>query len=333
MVNRNPIDELSASARTLDKAACPKWASPMLATLVAHPFSRKGWLFEPKFDGVRCLALRCGADVQLLSRNQKQLNDRYPELVSAFGAQRAERFSVDGEIVTFEGDLTSFSRLQQRMQVRYPSEQLRRTIPVWIYLFDLVHLEGHDTRQLPLYKRKELLREALDFKDPVRFTTHRETEGEGYYRNACRKGWEGIIAKNRDSVYVSKRSREWLKFKCTKEQEFVIGGYTDPKGGRKGFGALLVGYYRGGKLMYAGKVGTGFEDATLRRLSKQLAKLETKTSRFAYGDPPGRGVHWVRPKLVAQIGFTEWTSEGKLRHPRFFGLRFDKSPEEVVREP
>jgi DNA ligase D-like protein (predicted ligase) len=253
-------------------------------------------------------------------------------LVAAFESQKTKRFLVDGEIVTFEGDITSFSRLQQRMQVRYPSEQLRRKVPVWIYLFDLVHLEGYDLRQLPLYQRKKMLRDALEFKGPVRFTTHRETEGEPYYRNACRKNWEGVIAKNRDSVYVSKRSREWLKFKCTKEQEFVIGGYTDPKGGRIGFGALLVGYYEAGKFVYAGKVGTGFDEETLRHLGRELVQLETKTSPFVAGDPPGRGVHWVKPKLVGQIGFTEWTPEGKLRHPRYLGLRFDKKPSEVVRE-
>jgi len=304
----------------------------MLATLVAQPFSRKGWLFEPKFDGERCLALRCGADIQLLSRNRKRLNDRYPELVAAFRAQRAERFSVDGEIVTFQGAITSFSRLQQRMQVSHPSEQLRRKIPVWIYLFDLVHLEGDDTRQFPLYKRKGLLREALDFREPIRFTTSRETEGQAYFEDACRKGWEGIIGKNHASVYVSKRSREWLKFKCLKEQEFVIGGYTDPKGRRIGFGALLVGYYKAGKLVYAGKVGTGFDEETLRRLGRQLAQLQTKPSPFAAGDPPSRGAHWVKPKLVGQIAFTEWTPEGRLRHPRFLGLRVDKRPSQVARE-
>lgn len=304
----------------------------MLATLVAQPFSRKGWLFEQKFDGERCLVLRCRRSVLLLSRNRKRLNDRYPELVEALQNQKVERFAVDGEIVTFDRHVTSFSKLQLRMQVRHPSEDLRRKIPVWIYIFDLLHLDGYDTRQLPLRIRKELLRKALDFDDPLRFTEHRETEGEAYYREACRKRGEGIIAKDGDSIYVSKRSRYWLKFKCTKEQELVIGGYTDPQGQRTGFGALLVGYYKGGKLAYAGKVGTGFDEETLRRMHKQLAQLETRTSPFAAGDPPRRGVHWVRPKLVAQIGFTEWTPEGKLRHPRFLGLRFDKSAAEVVRE-
>ena len=304
----------------------------MLATLKEEPFTRKGWLFEPKLDGERCLALRCRADVQLLSRNQKRLNDTYPELVRAFRSQKAERFAVDGEIVTFEGDVTSFSKLQQRMQVRHPPEELLRKIPVWVYAFDLLHFDGYDKRQLPLRNRKELLQKALDFKDPLRFIEHRETAGEAYYREACSKGWEGIIAKNGDSVYVSARSREWLKFKCTKEQEFVIGGYTDPKGQRIGFGALLVGYYEAGKLAYAGKVGTGFDEETLRRLGRQLAQLETRTSPFAAGASLPRGAHWVKPKLVAQIGFAEWTPEGKLRHPRFLGLRSDKGPEEVVRE-
>jgi bifunctional non-homologous end joining protein LigD len=196
----------------------------------------------------------------------------------------------------------------------------------------LLHLDGYDTRQLPLYSRKTLPRKAINYKDPLRFTEHRETEGEAYYREACRKGWEGIIAKNGESIYVSRRARDWLKFKCTKEQELVIVGYTNAQGHRIGFGALLVGYYKDGRLVYAGKVGTGFDEEFLRRLSKQLAQLETKRNPFAAGDPPSRGVHWVRSKLVGQIGFTEWTPEGKLRHPRFLGLRFDKSAKEVVRE-
>jgi bifunctional non-homologous end joining protein LigD len=304
----------------------------MLATLVAQPFSQKGWLFEPKLDGERCLALRSGADVQLLSRNQKRLNDTYPELVSALPHQESERFAVDGEIVTFQDDVASFAKLQERMQLRHPSEELRRQVPVWFYAFDLLHLDGYDTRQVPLRYRKELLRKAFHFTKPLRFTEHRENDGETYYRQACSKRWEGILAKLGDSVYVSARSREWLKIKCTKEQEFVIGGYTDPKGHRIGFGALLVGYYESGKLAYAGKVGTGFDTETLRGLGKRLAQLEIRICPFAAGAPAPRGAHWVKPELVAEIGFTEWTAEGKLRHPRFLGLRFDKRPDEVVRE-
>jgi DNA ligase D-like protein (predicted ligase) len=218
------------------------------------------------------------------------------------------------------------------MQVSHPSDELKHQVPVWVYIFDLLHFDGYDTRRLPLRNRKAMLCEALDFTDPLRFTEHRETDGERYYREACRRGWEGIMAKNADSLYVSARSRDWLKFKCTRDQEFVIGGYTDPKGHRVGFGALLVGYNQSGKLTYAGKVGTGFDELTLQHLGRQLAQLETNTSPFVLGAPPRRGAHWVKPKLVAQVGFTEWTSEGKLRHPRFSGLRFDKKPDEVVRE-
>ena len=332
-VSVNPLDELPARMRArLCKSASPKWVAPMLATLVAQPFSQRGWLFEPKLDGQRCLALRAGGDLQLLSRNQKLLNDKYPELVSALPNQKSERFAVDGEIVTFQGEVSSFAKLQERMQVRRPSEKLRRKIPVWFYAFDLLHLDGYDTRQVPLRYRKELLRKALRFTNPLRLTEHRENDGKTYFRRACSKRWEGILAKHSDSVYVSARSREWLKIKCTKEQEFIIGGYTDPKGHRIGFGALLVGYYDSGKLVYAGKVGTGFDTETLQRLGKQLTRLRTRVCPFAAGAPPRRGAHWVKPKLVAEIGFTEWTAEGKLRHPRFLGLRFDKRPDEVVRE-
>jgi ATP-dependent DNA ligase len=214
-----------------------------------------------------------------------QLNDKYPELVTAFHNQKSARFAVDGEIVALDGGVTSFAKLQKRMQVRHPSEELRRTIPVWIYVFDLLHLEGYDARRLPLRNRKELLRKTLDFKAPVCFTEHRETKGEVYYREACHRGWEGIVAKKADSAYVSGRPRDWLKFKCTKEQKSVIGGYTDSKGGRTGFGALLMGYYEGGRLVYAGKVGTGFDEETLRRLGEQLGKIEIRTSPFAVAKP------------------------------------------------
>jgi DNA ligase D-like protein (predicted ligase) len=218
------------------------------------------------------------------------------------------------------------------MQVKHPSAALLRHVPVWFYLFDLLYLDRYDIRQVPLQYRKEVLRNAFDFHGSLRFTEHRETEGEAYYQKACQNGWEGVIAKNGNSMYTSRRTRDWLKFKCKQEQEFVIGGYTDPRGSRIGFGALLLGFYRGRKLVYAGKVGTGFDQDLLRRLGEKLVRLETRVVPFAENGLPRRGVHWVKPKLVAQIGFTEWTAVGKLRHPRFLGLREDKRPEHVVRE-
>jgi DNA ligase D-like protein (predicted ligase) len=330
----NPLDGLPAQAKArLRKRAQPEWVAPMLATLTEERFSREGWLFEPKWDGERCLAFRRGCDdLKLYSRNRIVLNDRYPEIVAALQRQEVHSFIADGEIVTFERGITSFAKLQQRMQLQHPSPDLLRRVPVWLHLFDLLYLDGYDTRQVPLGHRKQLLRGTFNFRGSLRFTEHCETEGEAYYRRACKKRWEGIIAKNGASIYVSRRTRDWLKFKCQQQQEFVIGGYTDPKGSRVGFGALLVGFYRNGNLVYAGKVGTGFDRDTLQRLGGRLALLETSTSPFALGEPPRRNVHWVKPKLVAEIRFTEWTTAGKLRHPRFLGLRQDKRAEEVVRE-
>lgn len=333
MVDRNLLERLPARVTArLRKSPQPTWVAPMLATLTDKPFSRKGWLFEPKLDGERCLVFRHGRDLRLLSRNQTRLNERYPEVAAAFHLQQAEFFITDGEIVTFKDGVSSFAKLQQRIHVRRPSADLRRRVPVWLYLFDLLYLDEYDTRQVPLRYRKKLLRDTFDFRDRLRFTEHRETEGEAYFREACRRRLEGVIAKDGDSVYVSRRTYHWLKIKCEHEQEFVIGGFTDPRGQRIGFGALLVGYYRQGQLVYAGQVGTGYDTATLQRLSKQLAKLETATGPFAGDGLPSHGVHWVNPELVAQVRFTEWTADGKLRHPRFLGLRDDKRPEEVVRE-
>jgi bifunctional non-homologous end joining protein LigD len=312
------------------ETAQPLWIDPMLATLTEERFSRKDWIFEPKFDGERCLAFKQGREIRLYSRNRKAINSNYPELVEALEVQEHD-FIVDGEVVAFEGGITSFAKLQGRIQTRNSEDALRSGIKVYYYIFDLLHLNGHDTRKLGLLDRKKLLRRAIAFKDPLRFTAHRDTEGESYYREACEKGWEGLIAKRADSEYVGKRSRDWLKFKCVAGQEFVIGGYTQPRGERFGFGALLVGYYRAGKLVYAGKVGTGFNDETLRSLTGLLSKLEQERSPFEE-EIREKGVRWVAPKLVAQVGFSQWTPNGKLRHPRFEGLRRDKEARGVVRE-
>jgi DNA ligase D-like protein (predicted ligase) len=333
MPDWNLLHDLPASARAgLRKRTQPKWLSPMLATLTDRPFSREGWLFEPKMDGERCLVFRDGEDIRLFSRNHKSLNLKYPELTEAFRNQKTAAFIADGEIVTFERDVTSFAKLQPRMQVQRPGAELRREVPVWFYAFDLLYFASYDTRQVPLRYRKELLVRAFQFNDPLRLTKFCETEGKRYYQKACNKRWEGVIAKNGDSIYVSQRSRNWLKFKCVKEQEFVIGGFTEPKGHRIALGALLVGYYEAGTLIYAGKVGTGYDNTTLSYLGEQLSRLETSVCPFVGDAMPHHSVHWVKPRLVAEIGFTEWTAGGKLRHPRFLGLRTDKKPRDVVRE-
>jgi DNA ligase D-like protein (predicted ligase) len=327
------LDALRPEERPLVRPAPkPRWVEPMKAVLVDQPFSDPDWIFERKLDGVRGLAFRDGPEVQLYSRNAKSLNRSYPELVEALGREPADDFVADGEIVAFERGITSFSRLQRRMQLSDPEAARRTGVAVFMYLFDLIHLDGYDLTGLPLRARKRLLRHALSFEGHVRYTQHRNRDGESFFAEACKRGLEGLIAKRANSRYVHGRSRDWLKLKCSNEQELVIGGFTAPRGSRTDFGALLVGYYENGNLRYAGKVGTGFDRETLVRLGRRLRELEIDSPPFVDVDPVPRGTHWVRPELVAQIGFTEWTRDGRLRHPRFLGLRDDKSPQEVVRE-
>jgi DNA ligase D-like protein (predicted ligase) len=309
----------------------PGWLPPMLATLKAAPFSARGWVFERKLDGERVLGYRVGSRVQLLTRNQELVNDAYPEIAEALGRQRHE-LVVDGEVVAFEGTATSFSALQRRMQVRDPWAARMTGVRVFYYLFDLLWIDGELVTDRRLLERKRLLKQAVTFSGPLRFSVHQATNGERFLAEACDKGWEGIIAKRADGAYVHRRSQDWLKLKCVNEQEFVIGGYTDPKGTRKGLGALLLGYYEGGRLKFAGEVGTGFDNRMLADLVERLGSLEQSQPPFDANGLPRRGVHWVRPQLVAQVGFTEWTRDGKLRHPRFRGLRRDKRATDVVRE-
>ncbi len=305
-------------------ADAPAHARLMKAVLERQAFSHPDWIFERKLDGIRCLAIRSGQQTRMLSRNDLDLSRRYPEIKQAVAAQAGSRFAIDGEVVAFDGAQTSFARLAERGQ---------HPVPVFFYVFDLLWLDGHDLRALPLRSRKRLLNDAITFTDPLRLTTHRNRDGEAMFAEACRRGWEGVIAKRANSPYREARSRDWLKFKCEAGQELVIGGFTAPRGSRTDFGALLVGYYDGDRLRYAGKVGTGFDRETLRSLGGRLNQLRTEDSPFA--DPGSireRHVTWVRPELVAELGFTEWTSAGRLRHPRFLGLREDKPAREVVRE-
>jgi DNA ligase D-like protein (predicted ligase) len=218
------------------------------------------------------------------------------------------------------------------MKITDPDKARKNRIAIYHYLFDLLFFDGYDTTHLPLRHRKTLLRKMLKFRSPLRFIAHRAQKGEKFYKEACKAGLEGLTAKNAKSNYAHTRSRDWLKFKCVNEQEFVIGGYTDPRGSRVGFGALLVGYYKGNQLKYAGMVGTGYDDKLLRELGKKLRSIEEDDPPFSKNSLPKKNVHWVRPRLVGQVGFTEWTGDGKLRHPRFKGLRRDKKPREVVRE-
>ncbi|OCB49767.1 ATP-dependent DNA ligase [Mycobacterium vulneris] len=328
------FDRLPDDVRTLARReSVPQWRAPMLATLTDKRFSDPRWMFELKLDGERCLAFRDGDRVRLLSRNRQCLNDTYPELADALTTQHVSRFVVDGEVVAFRGEHTSFQRLQARLGITDPDEARASRVPVFYYLFDVLHLDGRATTAMPLIWRKRLLYNAINWNDPLRYTSHRWAEGEAAYREACEHGDEGVIAKLGNSTYAEgRRSHDWLKFKCVLTQEFVVGGYTAPKGARLGLGALLVGYYQDHALLYAGKVGTGFDNATLLMLQQRLSAIERDTSPFTGAQVHQAGTHWTRPELVAEIGFSEWTREGKLRHPRYIGLRTDKRPTDVVRE-
>jgi bifunctional non-homologous end joining protein LigD len=304
----------------------------MKAVLVDRPFSDPGWIFERKLDGVRCGVVRRDGRPRLLSRTGHDLDGAYPELAEALSG--GPDLIADGEVVAFDRGRTSFARLQGRMQIHDPEQARRSGIAVFLYLFDLLELDGDDLRPRPLLERKRALRRALSWVGNVRFTPHRRADGEAAFRHACSHGWEGVVAKRADSRYVGKRSRDWRKIKCEMGQELVIGGWTEPKGSRQRLGALLVGYWShppGGALRYAGKVGTGFDAAMLERLGDALERRERPTPPFTADDLP-RHAHWAEPELVAQVSFTEWTRDGKLRHPRFEGLRTDKPAREVVRE-
>jgi len=317
----------------VNKTSQPDWTEPMLATLTDRRFSDENWIFERKLDGERCLAFCENGHIRLVSRNQKTLNTHYPELVEALEKQQADQFIIDGEIVAFEDNVTSFSRLQQRMHIESEEEARHSSVAVYYYIFDVLHLEGFDLSEIDLRHRKSILKQVLDFNNRIRFVAHRNKEGEAYFKEACDKGWEGIIAKDAHSAYVHSRSKKWLKFKCVHRQELVIGGYTDPEGERIGFGALLLGYYEDECLRYAGKVGTGFDEETLKWLHEKLEDLKQDDPPYHdTEDLPTGNIHWVEPSLVAQVGFEEWTKSGRLRHPRYLGLRKDKKPKKVTRE-
>lgn len=324
----NIFDALSDEAREkLKKRKQPEWTAPMLATLTKDRFSKEDWIYERKLDGERCLIFKNGNEVRMMSRNKKKINNQYPEIAKAFENQDHD-FIVDGEIVTFDGNVTSFSKLQPRMHSSDPD----MSIEVFFYVFDVVHLDGHDLSKLELKHRKALLKKALDFgSDVLRYLPHRNKEGEKYLEDACKKNWEGLIAKDANSTYVHDRSRKWLKFKCENQQEFLILGYTEPGGSRDYFGALLIGYYKDGNLKYAGKVGTGYSDETLKFLYEKMHPLERKTSPLDE-EVSDKNVHWIKPELVGEFQFTEVTVDGKLRHPSYLGLRDDKRPEDVKLE-
>jgi len=280
----------------------PDWLEPMAATLTQERFGGADWLFERKFDGIRLLAYKDGGDVRLYSRNR--LLQHLPAVARAIAALPVASVILDGE-VTWDGHSG-------------------------YHVFDILWLDGQRVTTRPLEERRALLQQ-LPFTAPLR-RVDLLADDEPWAR-ARREGWEGVIAKRRGSPYEHRRSKHWLKMKCELSQEFVVGGFTDPQGARVGLGALLVGYHDGNDLVFAGKIGTGFDTRLLLDLRQRLDTIEIDRTPFtkAIGLPRLRA-HWVRPEIVVQVAFIEWTVHGKLRHPRFFGIRTDKQPREVVRE-
>jgi DNA ligase D-like protein (predicted ligase) len=259
------------------------------------------------------------------------LNISYPEIQKACEFLNPNQLILDGEIVAFENNLTSFSKLQKRMHVSSAKKAKESGVKVYYYIFDILYLKNFDLCDLSLIDRKNILLKTINFSDPLRFTPHRVNNTKKYFKESCKKGREGLVVKKRNSVYEHSRSSDWQKFKCINVQEFVIGGYTLPQGSRINFGALLIGYYKNGKLRYAGKVGTGFSDEMLKTLGNKLKKNKTEKNPFNQVISE-KNPRWVKPNLVCEVKFTEWTQDNKLRHPRFTGLRRDKSPKNVHKE-
>ena len=281
----------------------PEWVVPMAATLTADRFTGPEWVFERKYDGIRLLAFRHSGTVRLFSRNR--LPQHHPAIARAIAALPVQEIILDGEVGWGGGDVP-------------------------YHVFDVLWLDGRDLMPLPFTGRRAVLR-ALPLRPPLHAVD--EVPGDAPWEQACREGWEGVIAKRRHASYEQRRSPHWLKMKCEASQEFVIGGFTDPQGERRSLGALLLGYFHGEDFVFAGKVGTGFDTQQLLDLHARLTAIEIPHSPFtqAVGLPRLRA-HWVRPEIVVQVAFIEWTTHGKLRHARFRGLREDKPPRDVVRE-
>lgn len=283
-------------------AKMPDWLEPMAATLTQDRFGGGDWLFERKFDGIRLLAYKRGRHVRLFSRNR--LPQHLPHVAAAISALPVDEVILDGE-VAWDGHSG-------------------------YHVFDILWIDGRSVTSLPLEDRRALL-EKLPFNAPMRRVDLLEDENP--WERASREGWEGVIAKRRGSPYEHRRSKHWLKMKCEASQELVVGGFTDPQGARVGLGALLVGYFQENDFVFAGKIGTGFDTKLLLDLRRRLDKIEIPASPFtkAKGLPRLRA-HWVKPEIVVQVAFIEWTVHGKLRHPRLIAVRFDKNPRDVVRE-
>lgn len=312
------------------KAPLPNFIPPQLATLVKEPPSGEEWLHESKFDGYRMLCRIERGRVTFWSRNGNDWTEKFQNVIEAVKSLDVTSAMLDGEIVIVDAQgRSSFQKLQRAMG--------KATTTGFAYeVFDLIHLDGFSLTQTPLKHRKELLKRVVGSNSHgvIRYSEHIQGSGDEFFKHACEYGIEGIVSKLANSHYESTRNRNWLKVKCSKQQEFVIAGYTPSSKGLPGFGSLVLAVYDKEKLTYAGRVGTGFTFKQRSELKKQLDKFVRATSPLSVvpKEPGLRETRWTEPKVVAEVAFTEWTSDGSIRHPSFQGLREDKNPKEVVRE-
>lgn len=301
----------------------PSHIHPMLCTLFKESFDRKGWIFEIKWDGYRTIAQIQNKQVQIYSRNQLSFNHLFPQISHALTTLDIHSAIFDGELVVLDSSGKSQFQLLQNYSKSNKGDVL-------YYVFDLLYLNGQDLRNHPLVERKKILDNLITNKNKlIKFSDHIEEKGILLFKTVVANGLEGIIAKNSQSTYQMRRSKEWLKIKTTCRQEVVIGGFTEPKGSRQYFGSLVVGVYKKRKLYYVGKVGTGFTEESLATIYKQIKLLTQENAPFE-NSPKGLGkVFWLKPRLVCEVVFTEWTQDGKMRHPTFQGMRIDKEPGNV----
>jgi bifunctional non-homologous end joining protein LigD len=319
----------SGICSTARAARMPDIIQPMLATLVDDPFSNPEWIFETKWDGFRSVCFVKNGKSRFVSRNQIDMTPQYPELAKTAKQIDAKEAILDGEIVALDKDgMPRFQLLQPRVGRKSGIEALRGQGHIVYYVFDLLYVDGQDLMACPVVERKEALEQILKPASFIKLSEHIVGDGEAFFEQIERFHLEGMIAKRAASPYVQKRTKDWLKVKTVVRSEVVVGGYTEPRGSRSHFGALVVGLYRGRELHYVAHVGGGFSQRTLAQIHKLMQPLKTKETPFVDAPKTNEPVQWLKPKLVAEVKFSEWTADRRLRHPVFIGLREDKKPED-----
>lgn len=326
--NNTPKLALKNLLEHATKSKMPSVISPELATLSHHAPQGENWYHELKFDGYRMLAFKSNQKIKLISRTQKDWTATFDNIKKALQQLKITHLILDGEIVLLNAkNQSDFQLLQNSID-----EEIQA--PFIYYIFDVLYYDKYNLLSLPLQIRKAILNTFIiaTTDDTLRFSPHSIGNGHAIFTAACKMGLEGIVSKEASSTYIQRRTQDWLKTKCTKRQEFVIGGYTPPQGSRPYFGSLFLGVYKGKQLQFCGNVGTGFNDQSLQTISKQLQKLSTSVNPFSTKPPGSTTAKWVLPQLVAEVEFTEWTNDGRLRHPSFKGLRIDKRATDIIRE-